>query len=98
MIDQRRINQRVVAIAGAVASGVAVLCSDHTPIDGDGKQLPFPEALPGATGLELLLPLTLRWAAEDGRPLPEALARIQAQMLALLHRVKPEAQIGGAAH
>ena len=29
---------------------------------------------------------------------PEALARIEAAMLALLHRVKPEAQVGAAAH
>ena len=39
------------------------LCSDHTPVDEDGKQLPFAEAEPGATGLELLLPLTLKWGA-----------------------------------
>ena len=29
------------------------------------KQLPFGESEPGATGLELLLPLTLKWAAEE---------------------------------
>ena len=29
---------------------------------------------------------------------PEALARIEAAMLALLHRVKPDAQVGSAAH
>ena len=43
------------------------LCSDHAPVDDDGKQVPFGEAEPGATGLELLLPLTLKWAAEDAR-------------------------------
>ena len=35
------------------------------------KQLPFAEAEPGATGLELLLPLTLKWAAEDKVALPD---------------------------
>ncbi|MEI7611694.1 MAG: dihydroorotase [Betaproteobacteria bacterium] len=64
------------ALRAAVAEGVAALCSDHTPVDEDGKLLPFPEALPGATGLELLLPLTLKWAAEDQLPLSTALARI----------------------
>jgi phosphomannomutase len=29
---------------------------------------------------------------------PQALARIEAEMLALLRRVKPDAQIGAAAH
>ena len=34
------------------------------------------EAEPGATGLELLLPLTLKWAAENKVGLSEALARV----------------------
>jgi dihydroorotase len=35
-------------------------------VDDDAKQLPFGESEPGATGLELLLPLTLKWAEEAG--------------------------------
>ena len=53
-----------------------LVCSDHTPVDDDAKQLPFGEAEPGATGLELLLPLALKWAAEDNVALAAALARI----------------------
>lgn len=64
------------ALRAAVAEGVAVVCSDHTPVDEDGKQLPFAEALPGAVGLELLLPLTLKWAAQDEVPLSIALSRV----------------------
>ena len=64
------------ALRAAAAEGLAAICSDHTPVDEDGKQLPFPEAHPGATGLELLLPLTLRWAEETGLSLLTALARI----------------------
>lgn len=64
------------ALRAAVRQGIAAVCSDHTPIDADGKQLPFAEALPGATGLELLLPLTLRWAEQEKLPLAVALARI----------------------
>jgi dihydroorotase len=52
------------------------LCSDHTPIDDDGKQLPFAEAEPGATGLELLLPLALKWGEARKLPLAKTLARI----------------------
>ena len=51
-------------------------CSDHTPIDDDGKHLPFAEAEPGATGLELLLPLTLKWGEARELPLVKTLARI----------------------
>lgn len=72
------------ALRAAVADGLAVLCSDHTPVDADGKQLPFAEALPGATGLELLLPLTLKWAAESGLSLTQALARVTCDPAAIL--------------
>jgi len=51
-------------------------CSDHTPVDDDGKHLPFAEAEPGATGLELLLPLTLKWGEARKLPLAKSLARI----------------------
>ena len=39
------------------------LVSDHTPVDADAKALPFAEAEPGATGLELLLGLALSLTA-----------------------------------
>ena len=65
------------ALRRGVADGtIDAICSDHAPVDDDGKQVPFAEAEPGATGLELLLPLTLKWAAEDRVPLADALARI----------------------
>jgi dihydroorotase len=64
------------ALRAAVAEGVAMVSSDHTPIGEEGKQLPFGEAQPGAVGLELLLPLILRWAWEDGVSLSTALSRI----------------------
>jgi dihydroorotase len=65
------------ALRAGVADGtIDVICSDHAPVDDDGKQLPFAESEPGATGLELLLPLTLKWAGEAGVALPDALARI----------------------
>jgi dihydroorotase len=55
---------------------IDAVCSDHCPVDDDAKQVPFSESEPGATGLELLLPLTLKWAEEEGLGLPTALARI----------------------
>ncbi len=65
------------AIRLGLAQGVIdVLCSDHTPVDDDAKQLPFGETEPGATGVELLLPLSLKWAEEQSVGLAEALAAI----------------------
>jgi dihydroorotase len=65
------------ALAVALADGtIDCLCSDHTPVDEDEKHRPFAEAQPGATGLELLLPLTLKWGEARRLPLTAALARI----------------------
>jgi dihydroorotase len=65
------------AIRVGLADGtIDVVCSDHTPVDDEGKMLPFAEAEPGSTGLELLLSLTLKWAQEAKVPLVDALARV----------------------
>jgi dihydroorotase len=74
-------------LRAALASGaIDALCSDHTPVDDDAKQLPFEEAEPGATGLELLLPATLKWAEEMKVPLVTALARITSAPAKILGR------------
>ncbi|MCL2345113.1 MAG: dihydroorotase [Desulfobulbus sp.] len=72
------------ALSAAVAAGLAAICSDHTPLGADDKLLPFGEAKPGASGLETLLPLTLKWAAAAGVDLPRALARITAAPATIL--------------
>lgn len=73
------------ALRRGLAEGtVNALCSDHTPVDDDAKQLPFADAEAGATGLELLLPLTLKWAAEMQLPLARALARITSDAARIL--------------
>ena len=61
---------------GLAEGSINAACSDHAPVDDDAKQVPFAEAEPGATGLELLLPLMLKWAQEMKLPLATALARI----------------------
>jgi dihydroorotase len=65
------------ALRAALADGtIDAMCSDHTPVDEDAKQLPFGEAETGATAVELLLPLTLKWIEESKLPLAAGLARI----------------------
>ncbi|MDH4190234.1 MAG: dihydroorotase [Betaproteobacteria bacterium] len=65
------------ALAGALADGtIDCACSDHAPMDEDQKHVPFAEAEAGATGLELLLPLTLKWGEERKLPLAKVLARV----------------------
>jgi len=63
-------------IAGLKDGTIDATCSDHTPVDDDAKLVPFGESEAGATGLELLLPLTLKWATGNKVKLTDALARI----------------------
>jgi len=73
------------AIRAALADGtVDALVSDHTPVDADAKTLPFAEAEPGATGLELLLSLALKWGADGGLSLPKTLAAVTRGPVAVL--------------
>ena len=54
-------------LRAALADGtIDVLVSDHTPVAADAKALPFAEAEPGATSLELLLSLALKWGQDSG--------------------------------
>jgi dihydroorotase len=70
--------------AGLADGTIDCVCSDHTPVDEDQKQIPFSEAEPGATGLELLLPLTLKWGAQQKLPLAQVLARITSEPARIL--------------
>ena len=65
------------ALRAALADGtIDALVSDHNPVDADAKTLPFAEAEPGATAVELLLGLACKWAAQDGVPLARAVAAL----------------------
>ena len=73
------------ALRRALAQGtIDAACSDHTPVDDDAKLVPFGEAEPGATALELLLPLTLQWGRETGLGLADSLATITCRAARIL--------------
>lgn len=67
------------ALSAALADGtIDALVSDHTPVEADAKTLPFAESEPGATGLELLLPLALQWGEQSGAGLARAIEVVSA--------------------
>ena len=75
------------AIRAGLADGtIDAICSQHTPVDDDEKLLPFAEATPGSTGLELLLSLTVKWAEEARVPLAKALAHVTSAPAAVMQR------------
>lgn len=73
------------ALQAALADGtIDALVSDHTPVSSDEKTLPFGEATPGATGLELLLGLALHWGEQRKLTLAQSLARITSDPVRVL--------------
>lgn len=61
----------------AVAENViSAICSDHQPHEADAKASPFPDTEPGISGLETLLPLTLKLVQEGLFNLSSAIARL----------------------
>ena len=65
------------ALRAALADGtIDVLVSDHNQVEADAKNLPFAEAEPGATGLELLLSLAIKWGEVSSQSLSQTLAKI----------------------
>ncbi len=68
------------AMGRGLANGtIDALVSDHTPVDEDAKTLPFAEAEPGATGLELLLGLACKWGNDSQAGLMRALAVVTSE-------------------
>jgi dihydroorotase len=72
----RSLRDRDALRQGLVDNTIDAISSDHAPVDEDAKQLPFQDSEAGATGVELLLPLTLKWAREAGLSLVQALGYI----------------------
>jgi dihydroorotase len=72
----RTVRDRDALIAGVKDGTIDCIVSDHTPRPAEAKQLPFGEAAPGASAVELLLSLTLRIADSAKIALPDALATI----------------------
>ena len=81
------------ALSAALADGtIDALVSDHTPVDEDAKVLPFAEAEPGATGVELLLSIAIKWSQEGNLPLSRAIASITSSPVAVLGKALGEQQ------
>ena len=80
----RSIRDRDAVRRGVEDGTIDAIWSDHPPVDEDAKQLPFGESEPGATGLELLLALTLKWAGQAKIPLPAALAKVTSEPARIL--------------
>lgn len=93
----RSLRDRDALRQGLLDGTIDAICSDHAPVDDDMKERPFQESDPGATGVELLLPLTLKWAEEAGLPLARALAWLTQHPSRVLHAQGGRIALGGPA-
>ena len=83
--------------AGLQDGVIDAICSNHSPVDYDVKQLPFAEAEAGATGLELLLPLVLKWSLQGKLSLLEAIAKVTRNSASILNIDAGHLSVGSAA-
>ncbi len=90
--------------AGLLDGTIDALVSDHTPVKDDAKALPFAESEPGATGVEMLLSLALKWGQDSGAGLSRALAvltsepaRVLGESLGTLRLSTGQLVVGGVA-
>lgn len=93
--------------AGLADGTIDALVSDHTPVSEDAKTLPFAQSEAGATGLELLLSLALKWqmdASGKSLNLSRVLATLTSQPAKVLgaavgpaHASLGQLSVGGAA-
>ncbi len=60
----REERDRQALLRGVEDGTIDIIVSDHDPQSAGRKRLPFAEAAPGAVGLELLLAVGLKLAAE----------------------------------
>lgn len=82
---------------GLLNGTIDAICSDHAPVDEDAKLLPFGQSDIGATGVELLLPLTLKWGIEMHLSLPKMLAKITSEPARILGIDAGHLSVGSAA-
>jgi dihydroorotase len=86
------------ALREALADGtIDALVSDHSPVSEDEKALPFAEAEPGATGLELLLSLALKWSQDSKVPLSRAMAVVTSEAARVLGKDMGHLKVGAQA-
>jgi dihydroorotase len=69
----RQARDRDALQAGLADGTIDALVSDHNPVEADAKQVPFAEAEPGATGVELLLSLAIKWGQDRGLSLSQCI-------------------------
>jgi len=76
---------------------IAAISSHHQPLDKDDKLGPFAETQAGISGLETLLPLTMKLVEDDEIDLPKALAALTCNPADILGIDSGQLKVGAVA-
>lgn len=76
---------------------ISVICSDHQPHEKDAKLAPFAQTAPGISGLDTLLPLTLRLIEELALTLVQGLSYVTCRPAEVLGIDAGRLTVGGTA-
>lgn len=76
---------------------INAISSHHQPLDNDAKLGPFAETQPGISGLETLLPLTMKLVEDDELPLIDALAAVTCRPADILGIEAGQLKVGSLA-
>lgn len=90
-------DDRQALIAGLMDDTLDAICSDHAPHEPDAKLSPFPTTEPGASSVELLLPLVLYLAERESLPLTHLIPKVTSQPSQIFALKGGEIGVGGAA-
>ncbi len=93
----RGISDRDALRSGLADGTIDAVCSDHAPVDEDAKLVPFGESEAGATSIELLLSLVLKWAEEKNIPLAVAVAKVTSEPAKILGIEAGDLSVGAGA-
>jgi len=76
---------------------ISAITSDHQPLDNDAKLGPFAETSPGISGLETLLPLTMKLVDEEEISLQQAIASLSYHPASILGIEAGQLKVGAVA-
>jgi dihydroorotase len=76
---------------------ISAISSNHQPLDNDAKLGPFAETMPGISGLETMLPLTMKLVDDEELTLMQALASLTCNPADILGIDAGRLKVGGDA-
>ncbi len=93
----RTLRDKEALLQGLIDGSIDAICSDHQPHDADAKTAPFSQTEPGASTIELLLPLVLDLVGKEKLSLDAALASLTSRPAQIMGVAAGSLRVGAGA-